>query len=162
MSAAPQTDPFAAYSVGGAIGASQWIEIDQEMISQFGALTRDPDPMHIDPDWAKVNSPYGHTIAFGFLTLSLLTHLLHDAMSRDTKRDAGHYLNYGFDKVRLVAPVPVNSKIRGRFCLLERKSDAKDRYLSRIYAEIEVDGAEKPALVAEWLAMWVPGITREG
>ncbi|MEQ1488983.1 MAG: MaoC/PaaZ C-terminal domain-containing protein [Terricaulis sp.] len=160
MSAQIQTDPFAAYAVGDSIGVSHWIEIDQDMISQFGALTRDPDPMHVDPEWARANSPYQHTIAFGFLTISLLTHLLHDAMSRASDRDTGHYLNYGFDKLRLVAPVPVNSKVRGRFSLLERKLHAKDRYLSRIHAEIEVAGAEKPALAAEWLAMWVPGGAR--
>lgn len=78
-------------------------------------------------------------------------------MSRGSERDTGHYLNYGFDKVRLVAPVPVNSRIRGRFTLLGRKVDTKDRFLSRIHAEIEAAGGEKPALVAEWLAMWVPG-----
>lgn len=88
---------------------------------------------------------------------SVITHLLHDAMSRGSERDTGHYLNYGFDKVRLVAPVPVNSRIRGRFTLLGRKVDTKDRFLSRIHAEIEAAGGEKPALVAEWLAMWVPG-----
>ncbi|MEZ5958580.1 MAG: MaoC family dehydratase [Hyphomonadaceae bacterium] len=156
MAAAPHTDPFAAYSIGGVIGVSHWVEIDQEMINQFGALTRDPDPMHVDPAWARANSPYGQTIAFGFLTMSLLTHLLHDAMSRGSERDTGHYLNYGFDKVRLVSPVPVQSKIRGRFTLLERAADQKQRYLSRIRAEVEIAGAEKPALVADWLAMWVP------
>ena len=149
------SDPFAAYRPDEIIGVSNWLKIDQEMITQFGGLTRDPDPMHVDPVWARAHSPYEQTIAFGFLTMSLLTHLLHDAMAGSAEREAGHYLNYGFDRLRLVAPVPVDSRVRGRFRLLDRKTDAKDRYLSRIDVEIEVEGATKPALVAEWLAMWV-------
>src|SRR3569833_976367 len=94
---------------------SEWVVIDQNMISQFGALTLDPDPMHMDPEWAKANGPYGGTISYGFLTMSLLSHLVHLVRGADVGPRTGHYLNYGFDRLRLVSPVRVGSRIRGRF-----------------------------------------------
>jgi len=149
-------NPFSTYPLGSEIGVSSWLTIDQPMIDQFGTVTLDPDPMHIDPVWAGRHSPYRGTIAFGFLTISLLTHLLHDAMSHGTDRHAGHYLNYGFDRLRLISPVLVSSRIRGRFTLAGRSTDDKARYLSKIGVEVQIEGGEKPALIADWLAMWVP------
>lgn len=152
-------DPFARYKLGEVIGASEWTTITQPMIDQFGALTLDPDPMHIDPAWARANGPFGGAIAFGFLTVSMLTHFLHDAMGDDSSRpraNAGFYLNYGFNRLRLVTPVPADSRLRGHFTLLERRPDARGRFISSIAVELQIEGAERPALVAEWLAMWVP------
>lgn len=146
-------------SQGDEIGVSPWLVVDQEMISAFGAVTRDPDPMHVDPEWARRHSRYGDTIAFGFLTVSLLTHLLHGAMGTDPARDTGEngeYLNYGMDYLRLISPVPVGSRIRGRFNILETRIDDKDRKIVKFGCEVEIEGGERPALVAHWLSIWIP------
>ena len=148
-----------AMELGGVVGTSRWLTVDQPMIDRFGQATLDPDPMHIDPQWAKSNAPFGGTIAFGFLTISLLTHLLHDAMGTDPVRDAlhqGYYLNYGFDRLRLVAPVRVGSRVRGVFKLAKRIRDERDRLVSTFDCVIEIEGEERPALIAQWLSVWVP------
>ena len=132
--------------------------IDQDMISQFGVLTRDPDPMHMDPEWAEANGPYGGTIAYGFLTISLLSHLVHLVRKDSGGPKNGHYLNYGFDRLRLVSPVRVGSRIRGRFQQPESKPDEKGRVLNRYNCSIEIEGQDRPALVAEWLSLWVPSV----
>jgi acyl dehydratase len=154
---------FASLAVGQEIGCSPWIEIDQAMISDFGRITRDPDPMHVDPAWAARNGPYGGAIAFGFLTVSLLTHMLHGAMGTDPARETGengHFLNYGMDYLRLIAPIRAGSRVRGRFEVLEKRSDDKGRDIVKCGCRVEIEGAERPALVAEWLAMWVPAEQR--
>ena len=137
---------------------SDWITITQEMISDFARVTRDPDPMHIAPEWAARHSPYGRTIAFVFQTIAMLTHMLHNAMGTDPQRDTGedgYYLNYGFDRLRLVQPVPVGSRIRGRFVISERIVDEKGRVKSTFDCTIEIEGEDRPALVAKWLSYWV-------
>jgi acyl dehydratase len=150
---------FASLCEGQEIGCSPWIEIDQTMISEFGRVTRDPDPMHVDPEWAARNGPYGGTIAFGFLTVSLLTHMLHGAIGTDPARDTGkngHFLNYGMDYLRLISPVRVGSRIRTRFEVAEKRSDDKGRDIVKFGCRVEIEGAERPALVAQWLAIWMP------
>ena len=72
---------------GDIAGTSKWVTVDQAMINGFGTITLDPDPMHVDPIWARENGPFGGSIAFGFLTVSLLTHLLHDALGSSPDRD---------------------------------------------------------------------------
>ena len=136
---------------------SDWVTVDQDMISLFARATLDPDPMHVDEAYAA-KGPYGATIAFGFLTLSLLTHLLHSARNTSPVHDAseGHYLNYGFNRVRMVTPVLVNSRVRGVFRLINQETDAAGRLRAVYDCRVEIEGREKPALVAEWLGMWVP------
>jgi len=144
---------------GSLIGHSEWILVTQSMIDQFAAATLDPDPMHVDPEWARTRGPFPHTIAFGFLTMSLLTRLIHSAMHSDSVRDparTGYYLNYGFDRLRLVAPVPVGSRIRGHFRVLEIRQDESDRQVTKFGCEIEIEAGARPALIAEWLSIWVP------
>lgn len=144
---------------GQDIGVSAWVLIDQAMISAFGAATLDPDPMHIDAGWAAANSPFGTTLAFGFQTMSLLTHLLHDAAGTAPTSDPagqGHYLNYGFDRLRLVAPVLCGARVRGKFHTLERRIDEDGRHIFKIAAEVEIEGQDRPALVGEWLTLWEP------
>lgn len=155
--------PFSATSQAGApsrpwAGTSRWLIVDQPMIDGFGRITLDPDPMHIDPQWAADHSPFGETIAFGFLTVSLLTHLLHDAMGRSSGSagTGGYYLNYGFDRLRLITPVRVGSKIRGDFVKAAEEQDAQGRIRARFTSTIEIEGGTRPALVADWLSLWVP------
>jgi acyl dehydratase len=105
---------------------SDWLLIDQAMVSSFGELTLDPDPMHMDPVWAKANGTYGGTIAYGFLTISLLSYLIHTVRDEQPNaKDEGHYLNYGFDKIRLISPIPTGSRIRGHFISSTPKVDRK-------------------------------------
>ena len=147
------------YATDRHIGTSSWIRITQNMISNFGETTLDPDPMHVDPEWSKENSPYPGTIAFGFLTSSLLTHLLHDAMGSSNSWDMsahGYILNYGMDYLRFLNPVTVNSRVRGRFKSLGFRLDKKERYVIKLGCEIEIEGEEQLAMVAEWLTIYMP------
>lgn len=140
-------------------GRSDWVIVRQDMISQFGALTLDVEPLHADPEWCKKNSPYAVPIAYGFLTLSLLTHFLHDVTNDAFKgsNDAeGYPVNYGFEKVRFVEPVRVGDAIRASFESRNRVSKSDGRTLLTVGATIEIRGRAKPALVADWLFMWVP------
>lgn len=147
------------FAPGTDIGKSSWITVDQNMISNFGEITLDPDPMHVDPGWAKENSPYSGTIAFGFLTSSLLTHMLHSAMGTSTSWDTsthGYFLNYGMDYLRFISPVPVNSRVRGKFKSLDYRLDKKGRHVVKFACEVDIEGEERPALVAEWLTIFMP------
>jgi acyl dehydratase len=155
----PTTERFPATAVPGQdIGTSDWLLITQDSISQFGEVTLDPDPMHVDPDWAE-SGPFGHTIAFGFQTMSMLSHLLFQALGVDSSRHdiaQGYYLNYGCDRLRLITPVPVGSRIRGRFKIADVRQDAQDRKIVKLLAEVDIEGSDRIALFAEWLVMWVP------
>jgi acyl dehydratase len=150
---------FESMSLGQVVGTSRWVAVDQPMIDAFGRATLDPDPMHIDPAWALQYGPFGGTIAFGFLTISLLTHLLHDALGSTPNRDSylrGYYLNYGFDRLRLVSPVKAGARVRGVFRLAGRDVDERQRYVATFDCTIEIEDQERPALVATWLTVWVP------
>jgi acyl dehydratase len=155
----------AGFAIGQVISSPVWVEVTQTLLDGFGKYTIDPDPFHIDPAWAKEHSPYGSTIAFGFFTISMLTHMLHLAQgtaARDVAADPtkyGHYLNYGFNRLRLVSPVHVGRKIRGIFKIKELAVDEKGRSILTFDVTIEIDGEERPALVADWLAVWIPGET---
>jgi len=144
---------------GTAPMVSQWLEVTQPMIDQFGTVTLDPDPMHQDPGWARRNSPFGETIAYGFLTVSLLTHLHYSARGRG---HGGHeaevaFLNYGFNKLRLVAPVRAGARIRGHFVRLEDGGTTSAGHpIQRHECRIEIENQEAPALVAEWLSVAIP------
>lgn len=147
------------YTPGQVVGTSAWITVDQAMISAFGAATLDADPMHVDPDWAANKGPFGKTVAFGFLTMSLLTHMMHDASGAGwavEPDEHGYYLNYGFDRMRLISPVPVGARVRGRFTTLSQSVDEKGRHLVKFGVEVEIEGQDRPALVGEWLTIWVP------
>ena len=147
------------FAPGTEIGKSSWIAVDQNMITNFGETTLDPDPMHIDPEWAKDNSPYSRTIAFGFLTSSLLTNMLHSAMGTSTSWDTsshGYFMNYGMDYLRYISPVPVDSRVRGSFKTLDYRLDKKGRRVVKFACEVEIEGEERPALAAEWLTIFMP------
>ena len=153
----------AGFNIGDQISSPAWLLVTQDLIDGFGQYTIDPDPFHIDPVWAKNHSPFGGTIAFGFFTISILTHLLHIAQgsgARDVAADPvthGHYLNYGFNRLRLVSPLHIGKRIRGIFKVKNLIVDAKDRSILTFDAIIEIEGEDRPALVADWLAVWIPG-----
>lgn len=149
---------FSLHKPGDVIGYSHWVVVDQQLIDQFGIATIDDDPMHLDPQWAKDTGPYGGTIAFGFWTMSMLTHLFHSASGTEPARipaREGYYLNYGIDRLRLITPVPVGGRIRGHFGVGDVRIDEKQRIIVTFDVTIEIEGEERPALVGKWLAIWV-------
>ena len=143
-----------AGKVGTEVGVSRWITVDQARIDAFAGITEDRQFIHIDPE-AAAATPFGGTIAHGFLTLSLLSAMTHDAVPPLEGVTMG--INYGFDKLRFLAPVPAGSQVRGRFKLLSAEDKGGGRWLIKHEVTVEIDGADKPALVAEWLGMQVVG-----
>ena len=143
------------------LGHSSWLKINQSLIDTFGKVTFDPDRMHIDPDWAVANSPYETTIVFGFQTLSLLSHFSHEifgTVGLDAAFDpaAGHALNYGFNRVRFIAPVRVDKRIRAHISKIAAHEDRPGQTLFTFNVSIEIENEGRPALAAEWLWLWVP------
>ncbi len=135
---------------GQEIGVSGWKTIDQAAVDAFAALTGDAGPIHNDPDEAARISPFGGTIVQGFLMLSSLTGF---AKSLRLPQDGVAFrLNYGFDRVRLIAPVPTGSRIRGRFTLRDITTRGESAALMTMGAIVEAEGLDSPAVVADWLA----------
>jgi acyl dehydratase len=139
--------------VGSSDGRSDWMEIDQARINAFADATLDHQFIHIDPEKSAELSPYKTTIAHGFLTLSLLVHLTSQIPARDPAVQEGMVMgvNYGLDKVRFPAPVPVNSKIRAERTLLSAELKAPNTIQLKTQVTIEIEGSEKPVCVAESL-----------
>ena len=134
-------------------GTGEWIEINQERINQFADVTEDHQFIHVDPELAKQLSPWGTTIAHGFLTLSMLVKL-NASIEKDMSRYEGVVMgvNYGFDKVRFINPVKVGSKIRAHSTL--KTAELKDPNSLQLVntVTVEIEGEEKPALVADWIS----------
>lgn len=132
--------------VGEEVGVSPWLEIDQARIDKFAEAIDDPQWIHVDPERAK-SGPFGTTIAHGFLTLSLLSHLIESTFSFDDRKMG---VNYGLNKVRFTAPLPVGSRVRAHFVL--GSWERKDDMIQTIWnVSIEREGSDKPVLVAEWI-----------
>ncbi|QBX36486.1 MaoC family dehydratase [Brevundimonas sp. S30B] len=136
--------------IGQEVGLSRWITVDQDRIDAFARITEDEQFIHVDPEAAKA-TPFGGTIAHGFLTLSLASAMSYDAVKPLDGVVMG--VNYGFDKLRFLAPVPAGSRIRGRFKLLAAEDKGGGRWLLKHELTVEIEGADKPALIAEWLGM---------
>jgi acyl dehydratase len=134
--------------VGREIGVSDWFAISQERIQQFANATEDRQWIHLDAGRAQRESPYGATIAHGFLTLSLLSHLLKQAVQ--IKDGVRMGVNYGLNRVRFPAPVRAGAQVRGRFTLQSVK-ELPNALEAVFEATIEVEGSEKPCCVAEWV-----------
>lgn len=143
-------DPNALARIGQPIGTSNWIDVTQRRITDFGHITEDPDRMHIDPQWAAANSPYGETIAFGFLTVALMTRMINDVLARPS--DEVSTLNYGIDRLRLLSPVRVGRRVRGSFVLKALELRSPTQYRAVFAVTVQIEGEEKPALVADWLS----------
>ena len=135
---------------GSDIGVSDWILIDQQRIDQFAETTEDRQFIHVDPALAA-QTPFGGTIAHGFLSLSLLSRMAADVMQvPDTTRMA---VNYGLDRVRFIAPVRSGSRVRGRFILDAVEDKAPGQILLRHSVTVEIEGSDQPALTAQWLGL---------
>jgi acyl dehydratase len=138
-------------------GVGDWFEVDQDRIDQFADVTLDHQFIHVDPERAK-DGPFGATIAHGFLTLSMLTHLDSTVPKGDPARYQGIVMgvNYGFEKVRFVSPVKVGSRIRVRAVMaaVELKGDWVQTTRTMT---VEVEGSDKPAVVADWITRLLYG-----
>jgi acyl dehydratase len=136
--------------IGQDVGLSDWALIDQRMINGFADVTFDPYFIHTDPDRARKETQFGGTIAHGFLTLSMLSAMAYDTLPDIKGRTVG--MNYGFDKIRFISPVPAGSRIRGRFKIadVQRKPG---QVVVKYAVTVEIEGKEKPALAAEWLTL---------
>ena len=134
-------------AVGQELAVTDWVTIDQARIDGFAQASGDFQWIHVDVERARRESPYGCTIAHGFLTLSLLGQFFEASLSQSLPFcDIG--LNYGLNRVRFTAPVPVNSRVRGRFTLL--KVEPIERGLQLTFAvTVDIEGQDRPALVAE-------------
>ena len=139
-------------AIGEPEGAGDWIEIDQARIDAFADVSGDHQFIHVDPEACKTMSPWGVPIAHGFLTLSLLTKLMESVPQPPERREGAVMgINYGFEKVRFVNPVKVDSKIRARSVLAA--VDQKDPNTLQVTrtVTVEIEGESKPALVADWV-----------
>ncbi len=138
---------------GTALGVSDWHEVTQQDINAFATLTRDEDEFHINPEFAREHSPVGTTISFGFLTMSMLTYFSHQVFDHMGIRsgDDTQMFNFGFNRVRMPEPVPAGSRIRGRFMFAGGRVRASGGLEITVDVIVDIDGNDRPALVAEWL-----------
>jgi acyl dehydratase len=138
--------------IGTEIGVSSWITIDQARIDAFAEATEDRQFIHVDPA-AAAQTPFGGTVAHGFLTLALLSRMGAKAMLvPDGLKMA---VNYGVDRVRFLAPVRSGARVRGRFTLDSVEEKAPGQWLLRHTVTVEIEGEDKPALSAAWLSLMV-------
>jgi len=135
--------------VGTVLGTSEWIRIDQDMIDAFADLTQDHYYIHVDPVRAA-STPFAGTIAHGFLTLSMLSVMAYQTCP--TVEGTRTTINYGFNRLRFVAPVRTGSRVRGRFVLKSFGVQPGSRWRSIYEVTVEIEGERRPALVAEWIA----------
>ena len=136
--------------IGQEVGLSDWLLVTQDMIDRFADLTDDHQFIHVDPALAA-QTPFGGTIAHGFLVLALLGKLGQAAGIALEGVQMG--VNYGFDKVRMTSPVRAGSRIRGRFVLRDIAARGPGQWLVTMTATVEVEGQSKPAIIAEWLGL---------
>ncbi len=137
---------------GETIGSSEWFEVSQERINQFAEATGDHQFIHVNPEMAKM-TPFGTTIAHGFLTLSLIPVLRQNS---DCPRPDGVKMgvNYGGNKVRFLAPVKSGKRVRAHFKLLELVEKRPGQWQETMETTIEIEGENKPALIAEWMSQF--------
>ena len=139
-------------AVGREVGVSSWIAIDQDRIDAFADATEDRQFIHVDPA-AAAQTAFGGTVAHGFLSLSLLSRMGAEAMLVPDGMTMA--INYGLDRVRFLAPVRSGSRVRGRFTLDSVEEKAAGQVLLRHSVTVEIEGEDKPALSAVWLALIV-------
>jgi acyl dehydratase len=136
--------------IGEEVGVSTWLTVDQARIEAFADATEDRQFIHVDPA-AAAQTPFGGTIAHGFLTLSLLSRMGAEAMLLPDGLKMA--VNYGFDRVRFLSPVKAGKRVRGRFVLDSVEEKAPGQILVRHTVTVEIEGEDKPALTASWLGL---------
>jgi acyl dehydratase len=136
--------------VGREVGVSSWHLVDQGRINIYADVIEDHQFIHVDPARAS-ETPFGTTVAHGFLTMSLMSIMSYEVMPVIEGTTMG--VNYGFDKLRFISPVRSGSRVRGRFTLAEARLRKPTELLSRTEVSVEIEGEEKPALVADWLGL---------
>jgi len=139
--------------LGTEVGVSNWITVDQPMIDQFAETTFDTQWIHVDPERAAAETPFGGTIAHGFLTLSLASRFAYDCFPMLPGQVMG--INYGMNKLRFLMPVRAGARLRGRFTLQKVTKRSATDLLRENLLTIEIEGEKTPALVAEWLGLAV-------
>ncbi len=141
-----------AAKAGQQLGTSEWLEVSQERINQFAEATGDHQFIHVNPEMAKL-TPFGTTIAHGFLTLSLIPALRQNS---DCPRPEGVKMgvNYGGNKVRFLAPVKSGKRVRAHFKLIELVEKRPGQWQETMETTIEIEGEDKPALIAEWMSQF--------
>jgi acyl dehydratase len=142
-------------AAGRAMGSSDWLRLPQDMLTLFEVLTKSNDKLHTDPEWVRRHTHYAGTIAPGFLTMSLLPFFA----AQVALAPAGHVaVNYGFDRLRWPAPVPVDAAVRAHFVSggTQPRPAGQPGFIARIEVTVDVQGQTKPALVATWLAAMIP------
>ncbi|MEY9398293.1 acyl dehydratase [Bradyrhizobium japonicum] len=137
--------------VGKEIGVSSWHLVDQPRIDTYADVIEDHQFIYVDPERAKKETAFGTTIAHGFLTMSLLSIMSYEVMPVIAGTTMG--INYGFDKLRFISPVRSGKRVRGRFVLAEAKLRKPNELQSRTNVTVEIEGEDKPALVADWLGL---------
>lgn len=136
--------------VGTETGLSDWIVVDQAMIDAFAHATDDHQFIHVDPERAAT-SPFGGTIAHGFLTLSLLSAMNYNSLPKVREQTMG--INYGFENVRFLSPVKSGARIRGHFILAEARFRGAGMLMTTYDVSIEIENEKKPALTARWITI---------
>ena len=134
---------------------SGWLTVEQTAVDQFGESTQAEDWLHNDPDRARIESPFGGTIAAGFWSVSLLTYFYRQTFGEEYPDGVRYALNYGLDKVRWPAPIPVGARIRNHLELVNVEDRGGGRVLVTTSNRIEIEGVEKPGMIAQWRTMMV-------
>ena len=144
---------LAAYQamVGEQIGISSWHLIDQKRINLYADVIEDHQFIHVNPERAKKETPFGTTVAHGFLTMSLLSIMSYEVMPVIEGTTMG--VNYGFDKLRFISPVKSGRRVRGRFTLAEARLRKPTELQSRTNVTVEIEGEDRPALIADWIGL---------
>jgi len=132
---------------------SDWVMVDQKLINLFADATYDHQFIHVDEERAKNETPFGGTIAHGFLSLSLLSHFVETTLPGIEGAVMG--INYGFEKVRFLMPVPAGSRLRGHFKLVECTERKPGEILNKYEVTVQIENSDKPALIAEWLGLTI-------
>lgn len=135
---------------GEEIGVSRWFELDQSRINDFAEITEDRQFIHLDPE-AAAKTPFGGTVAHGYLTLSMLSAMAYDAVP--VIQDATMGVNYGFNKLRFLSPVRSGKRIRGVFKVLDVSNHSSGGIQTIFAVTVEIEGEAKPALSAEWITL---------
>ncbi len=148
----PKPLPVADYLAlkGKDLGVSEWILVDQPRIDTFAEVTGDHQFIHVNPELAK-QTPFGTTIAHGYLTLSLLSRMAYDVMPGIQGAKMG--VNYGMNSLRFLAPVKSGKRVRGAFHMADVVERSPGVYQTTVEVKVEIEGEEKPALAAEWVTL---------